>query len=136
MSILYKTQKGRSRLRGLYCALAFYVGSTALDWVSSLNFPPGVEESNPFSRHENGAFWPRHALITDSLVTSEILILSVALNGVGRMLGPKAGRVASCLPWLYFGYLHLEAALQNILLEIPGLYVQTAHDMLRRLLGN
>lgn len=119
----------------LQCAL-LYVGATALDYLSSLNFPPGVQESNPFARHSDGTFWLKHALITDGIYSVESVLLSLGLFVAGRFYGRKFGIFLAGLPWLYAAFLHCQAAFENVLIEVPNLYQVTQQDILRHLLGN
>lgn len=114
---------------------AVYLGATMLDFVSSLHMGPPNEEQNPYSRYPNGAFWPRHALICDSINTIEYVFISLAGYLALRPLGARWARVAAGIPWLYFTYEHLEAACSNLLLRWPGLYVQTAREALMKFLG-
>lgn len=118
----------------LQCAL-LYIGGTALDYLTSLNFPPGVQESNPFARHSDGSFWLKHALITDGIYTVESVLLSLGLYIAGRLYGRKFGIFLAGMPWLYAAYLHCQAAFDNVLIEIPNLYQITQQDILRHILG-
>jgi hypothetical protein len=112
-----------------------YVGCSVADIISSLHIKAPFEETNPFSRHADGTFWLKHALVCDGIHTLEILFLSAAVYLAARPLGTRVARVAMGLPWLYYGYLHLDAAFNNALLQTPHLYVETAHGLLGRLLG-
>jgi hypothetical protein len=121
---------------GLQVAL-LYVGCTAADFISSLRIkPPSHSEENPFARHADGSFWPWHALINDSLNSLEIGLLSICFYVAARPLGWKARRFAAGLPWLYFGYVHLEAAFWNLQSFWPHLYVVTYREVLQRIMGN
>lgn len=118
----------------LQCAL-LYAGATAMDYLTSMHFPPGVQESNPFARHVDGTFWLKHALVTDSVFSGMNIFLSLGCYIGARVFGKKAALFAAGLPWLYAAYLHCSAAFDNLLIEIPGLFVQTEQDILRHLLG-
>jgi hypothetical protein len=61
--------------------------------------------------------------------------MSLACYIGARIFGRRWALFAAGLPWLYFGWLHLDAATYNLLYEIPGLYVETAQDFIRHLLG-
>jgi len=58
---------------------AIYLGATAADFLSSLNFPPGFVEENPFARHSNGQFWPAHALIQNGVNSLEHLLVAAGI---------------------------------------------------------
>jgi hypothetical protein len=116
------------------CA-SLYLGATAIDWLSSLHLPKGFEETNAFSRHADGRFWPLHALVTDSFNTFEVTLISWGAYVGCRILSPRLAKFAAGLPWLYFAYVHLDAAFTNVLYGIPGLYVHTTSELLRQLLG-
>ena len=112
-----------------------YLAGTFLDNLSSMYFAPGMMESNPFARHADGSFWLQHALVTEGFNTVETLFVSAGCYVGAGVLGPKWAKFAAGLPWLYFGFGHLDAAFTNILYEIPHLYVETYADFLRHLLG-
>lgn len=117
------------------CAV-LYVGATALDFITSMGFPPGLSESNGFARHANGQFWPKHAFINNGFNTLEDVFISMACYIGVRKLSPAWAKFAAGLPWLYYGWLHLDAAFINIQYHIPGLYQRTAEDLIRSLLGS
>ena len=116
------------------CAVLYGAG-TFLDNLSSMHFTKGMVESNPFSRHADGSFWLQHALVTEGFNTLEALFVSAGCYVGASIVGEKWAKFAAGVPWLYFGYQHLDAAFTNILYEIPHLYVETYADFLRRLLG-
>lgn len=116
------------------CAI-LYVGATVLDIISSLHMPPGFGESNAFARHANGQFWLAHAFINNGVNTLENVLISGACYIGFRKLEPRWAKVAAGLPWLYYGFLHLDAAFTNVQYHIPGLYQRTAEDLVRSLLG-
>lgn len=100
-----------------------YLATTALDFLSSLNFPLGFVEQNAFARHIDGSFWPAHACIQNGLYALEHIIVAVGVYKGLRPLNLQWAKIAAGLPFLYAGYGHLEAALYNTLIKWPGLYV-------------
>jgi hypothetical protein len=116
-------------------AFGLYLGTSALDILTSLHFPPGIQEGNPFARHADGSFWLKHALITDGINTLEAFIVSLGCFMGARIFGKRVALFAAGLPWLYLGWMHLDAAFNNIFIEIPHLYQETASDAIRHLLG-
>jgi len=109
---------------------AIYLAMTALDFLSSMGrHIEGFDETNPFARHLDGSFWPRHALMHGSIDILGIVLLSAGAFVAGRCVNRGWARFCAGLPWLYFGWEHLEAALHNIAIRW-GLYVPTLRDIL------
>jgi hypothetical protein len=107
-----------------------YLAACGLDFLTSLH---GLE-SNPFARHADMTFWPAHALWNMLAGTAGFAFLSGGLHVAGRVVHRQWGRFLACLPWLYFGFNHLEAALWNIQIR-AGLYQESFADIYRRLMG-
>lgn len=123
------------KVSGAVKCAGLYVVSCFLDNLSSQHFTAQMQESNPFARHFDGSFWLRHALITEGVFGLECLVASVGLYVGASALGPKWARFGACVPWLYYSWLHLDAAFMNFLMEIPGLYQQSLSDMLKGIIG-
>lgn len=102
---------------------ALYLGATTTDFLSSFNVPPGFAEQNPFARHSDGQFWPQHVLVQCSISTVEYIVVALGLYCGVRVLNKTLARFAAGLPFLYYGYLHLDAAFDNILIRVPHLFV-------------
>jgi hypothetical protein len=116
-------------------AAILYIGCAALDALSSMHFPPGVEEGNPYARHMDGSFWLWHAFIKDLVLTGECAVASIAIYAWLRTIDMKWAKLAMGFPWALFAWGHLDAAFNNFLLEIPGLFVMTTKELLRQLMG-
>jgi hypothetical protein len=124
------------RFKDVLVGATLYLGATTFDNITSMQIgSKNLEESNPFARHADGSFWLRHALITEGINTLEVIAISAALYLVVRTLGEKWAKFAATVPWLYYGYVHLDAAFTNILMEIPGLYVHTLREIMEHMLG-
>jgi len=122
-------------IRHVLQSFALYITTSALDILTSLHFPPGIQEGNPFARHADGSFWLKHALITDGINTLEAVIVSLGCFVGARIFGRRVALFAAGLPFLYLGWVHLDAAFNNVFIEIPHLYQETASDAIRHLLG-
>lgn len=116
-------------------SFGLYVASCAADIVSSLRIHQPFQETNPFSRHVDGTFWLRHALVCDAINTSEILVLSLVAYWAAKPSGDRWAKLACGAPWLYYGFLHFDATFNNILCQWPGLYVETARGLFEKLMG-
>lgn len=122
-------------IRHVLQTFALYIATSALDILTSLHFPPGVQEANPFARHADGSFWLKHALITDGINTLEALFVSLGCFVGARIFGKRVALFAAGVPWLYMGWMHLDAAFNNFMIEVPHLYQETASDAIRHLMG-
>jgi len=107
-----------------------YLAATTADFLSSLNVPKGFMEQNPFARHVDGSFWPAHALIHGSINIVEFILVALGLYYGLKLLDEKWAKVAAGVPFLYYGYEHLDAAFSNILIRWPGLYVHIPYSIL------
>lgn len=118
-----KLKKKFREIESIVSCAVLYLATTLLDEVSSLNFPGNFYETNPLARHPDGTFWFAHALTLEAFNLVQFTLASAILFVGASVLGKKWAKFAASVPWLYFGWVHLQAAFNNMLLHVPGLYV-------------
>lgn len=111
-----------------------YLGATAADVLSSMNFPKGFVEQNAFARHPDGSFWYAHALITNGVNTAELLLASAALYCFIEPFGRLLAKTFMSVPFLWFGWVHLDATFSNLLHRWPQLYQPLQSENINNLL--
>jgi hypothetical protein len=87
------------------------------------------------TRHANGLFWPRHYFIVNGICATECLTASLIVYALTGPLGPRVRRVLMCVPWLWYTWVHVDAAFGNIAMQWPGLYVEIAGNIFNKLIG-
>ena len=106
-----------------------YLLLTAVDFASSVHMPRGFHESNPYARHMDGSFYPLHAFINGVFNLVGVSVFSAALYEAGKSFDQRVANFCGCLPFIYYGWLHLDAGLMNIQNAIH-IYVPTLQEIL------
>ena len=101
----------------------------AVDIVSSLGFKveSGWIESNPLTRHANGAFWLYHGIVLKLFLLGYMSALSFILYVILARINKKLAIAVAIIPLLIQAYLGLDAGMRNITFH-SGWYVDIPEE--------